>query len=278
MPRSPSRKAAPSQPGYGRHDVLLPRILTFLALLGEACTHTPPPEPLVAVASAPQLPPDPPKSRIPNPDTCEPLIVQLPETPTVSAVDVPIPPIFGGDTLAPLYESLAKLMRGRATDHVRIGMYGDSNLVQDYLTGYLRRQLQARFGDAGHGYVAPGRPWTWDGHMDVVHGVDSRAWTLYAISTHRVRGDAYGVSGIAAEAREPVGKAWVETAPETSPIGRTASRFGVFYLKRPGAGRLEVRLDGNVVSTLDGEGEQLGVEVASYLLELFREGCLLPRN
>src|SRR5439155_23313057 len=51
--------------------------------------------------------------------------------------------------LAHFYERIAELARGTANDHVRIGMYGDSNMTMDYITGEMRRTLQARFGDAG---------------------------------------------------------------------------------------------------------------------------------
>ena len=62
-------------------------------------------------------------------------------------------------------------------------MYGDSNLTADYLTGRLRRQLQARFGDGGHGYVALSRPWEWYSHNDVHHDGDWKKWKAVATST-----------------------------------------------------------------------------------------------
>ena len=55
--------------------------------------------------------------------------------------------------LAHFYERIAELARGTANDHVRIGMYGDSNMTMDYLSGEIRRVFQKRFGDGGHGFV-----------------------------------------------------------------------------------------------------------------------------
>ena len=55
----------------------------------------------------------------------------------------------------------AKLARGKATEHVRIAVYGNSNMTMDYMTGAMRRLLQSKFGDGGHGYVAMARPLAW---------------------------------------------------------------------------------------------------------------------
>ena len=49
-------------------------------------------------------------------------------------------------------------VRGKAKDHVRIAVYGDSNMTMDFITGSMRRLLQGKYGDGGHGYVAMGRP------------------------------------------------------------------------------------------------------------------------
>src|SRR5262249_27239268 len=104
----------------------------------------------------------------PTPIACEPLAVP-PLDAGKDPVGVPLPPIVDatGLVMGPFYERLARLARGRADDHVRIAVYGDSNLTMDWITGRMRRQLQARYGDAGHGFIALGRPWSHYKHMDV---------------------------------------------------------------------------------------------------------------
>src|SRR6185369_13701827 len=55
------------------------------------------------------------------------------------------------------YNSLERTFQGEWV--TRIVHYGDSHAAADILTGALRRQLQVSFGDAGPGFVLPGRPW-----------------------------------------------------------------------------------------------------------------------
>ncbi len=55
------------------------------------------------------------------------------------------------------YESLARAFQDEWV--TRIVHYGDSHVAADILTGALRRQLQLCFGEAGAGFVLPGRPW-----------------------------------------------------------------------------------------------------------------------
>jgi lysophospholipase L1-like esterase len=152
--------------------------------------------------------------------------------------------------LAHFHRRVAELARGTATDHVRIGMYGDSNMTMDYITGQMRRTLQARFGDAGHGYVALGRPWPWYLHQDVRHDVDLQKWRMFATSTHRASDGQYGFANIAAESSTPGARTWVQTAPDGSPIGKSVSHFEVYYLKGPARGSFDVKIDGKLERTI----------------------------
>lgn len=54
------------------------------------------------------------------------------------------------------YRALNELALGRRAQHVRIAWYGDSHTAADFLTGEVRRQLQARFGNGGPGFVRVG--------------------------------------------------------------------------------------------------------------------------
>jgi hypothetical protein len=163
--------------------------------------------------------------------------------------DVAVPAIVDPKgTLAPFYEKLAALARG-GKETVRIAMYGDSNLTADWLTARMRRTLQGRFGDAGHGFVALARPKGWYQHQDVRHGIMWSAFTPYAVSNDLVPDGHYGIANMAAEANGAGAEAWVGTA-KSGPIGTSASRFDFFFLKRPGGGIFDVVADGKVVKTV----------------------------
>jgi lysophospholipase L1-like esterase len=166
-------------------------------------------------------------------------------------IDVQPPPIVDPThVMAHFYDRLAGLARGTATDHVRIAVYGDSNMTGDFITGAMRRTLATRFGDAGHGYVALGRPWSWYVHQDVRHGVDPRTWRMFATSTNRTADGYYGFANIAAESSTAGAKSWVETADDAAPIGKTASDFDLFYLMRPNGGSFGVTIDGKADRTV----------------------------
>lgn len=150
--------------------------------------------------------------------------------------------------LTRFYRRWAEVARGRSKRALRIAVYGDSNLTLDGLTGLLRRAFQQRYGDAGHGFVALGKPWGWYRHHDVVHASYENMWKFYATTTAPAPDNQMGFGGIAAEALSPGAQTWVGTAAEPdAPIGKTASRFGVYFLKRPGGGPFDVRLDGKTV-------------------------------
>ena len=198
----------------------------------------------------------------PTATRCEPLSVELPEL-VREPFDLPVPKIEdpSGRALAPLFERLARLLRGRASDHVRFAMYGDSNMTKDFITGEMRRYLQSKYGDAGHGYLAAGRPWSWYKHMDIQHWIEPRGWKSYAVSTHAVVDHAYGFAGIAAESTSVRARIRMSTAPQGAPLGTRVSRVQVFYLKRPKGPAFDVIVDDEKVGTVETSNDQLDAGV-----------------
>lgn len=207
------------------------------------------------MAPGPELTPEP--SPAPTaPPVCPPLAVELPEL-IITEIDVPLPDIEDqADNLHPFYEKLARLLRGGAVDHLRLAYYGDSNMTMDWITGEMRRVLQAKYGDAGHGFVALGRPWPWYRHMDLQHDLRGGSWKSYAVSTARVRDHFYGYAGIAAQSLHQGAVTWVATAPADAPIGRTADKFKIYYLKHPNFGGFEIKVNGESRLVVDTAADQ----------------------
>lgn len=239
--------------------------------------HRPPPaKEEVAVASSTSA------SAAPKKPVCEPLKVELPEI-IHTEIDVEPPPIVDPEeTLAAFYQKLAKLLRGKAKDHVRIGVYGDSNMTMDYMTGEMRRLLQTKYGDAGHGFVAAGRPWGWYLHQDVRHDAYG-AWTAYDCSTDKASDAIYGFANIAMESKSMGAKSWIETASDKHPIGRSFSRFEVYALQRAGYGAaFDVKLDDKVIDTIETKGEKteaifrkFETEDGPHRIELVTKGAMV---
>jgi lysophospholipase L1-like esterase len=70
----------------------------------------------------------------------------------------------GGLPLAEFYAALHGLTDKSRKDHVRVLWLGDSHTAADYLTGAVRRKLEARFGTGGPGFVRLGAsPYRHDG-------------------------------------------------------------------------------------------------------------------
>lgn len=161
-----------------------------------------------------------------------------------------VPPIVdtSGAALDYFRDKLARLLRGQAKDHVRIAVYGDSNLTRDFTTGGMRRLLQGKY--AGHGFVALGRPWSHYKHLDVRHG-PRFGFASYAVTTQLHRGRRIRLLRHRrrehADGRQRAGG----HRGDDGPVGRRAGRAGVFYLKKPGYGRFSVKVDGEEVVNLD---------------------------
>jgi hypothetical protein len=160
-----------------------------------------------AAASEPAPLPKPVCSAIPpEAYALPPLDTKLVSVPTGAIVDE-------GKSMEPFYARLARLVRGKAKDHVRIAVYGDSNMTMDFITGAMRRTLQAKFGDGGHGFVALARPWAWYRHFDVKMDVQDAGWRKIATSTNQVSDGHYGFANIASESS--TGGAWARSMYST---------------------------------------------------------------
>jgi lysophospholipase L1-like esterase len=240
----------------------------LLSLLALGCSRPAVPLPVLpATPAPPSSAAQPPVIAAPEPppSPCAPLALLAPDIPA-EHLSEPVPPLLdpSGRAMHRFYQRLARVLRGTARDHVRIGYYGDSNMTLDLISGSMRRLVQGKFGDAGHGFVAVGRPWRHYQHRDVVHDLDQTAWEEYAISTRKLADRLYGFSGIAAQSTQKGAKAWLRTAPEASPIGRTASRLEVHYLRRPGAGTFSVLLDGKPLADIPTAHDALAAGVSRF--------------
>ena len=156
----------------------------------------------------------------------------------VLGLDLPVEDA-SGTALVAFHSALRRAAAGDG--QARVVVYGASHVAADVWTGTVRRALQARFGDAGHGFVLPVEPWRHYRHLDI--GIDSsaRRWeTLRA----RIGDDAPGLYGLAGVAvRTERAGAWGRLDTNT----RTASRFELWYLRQPGGGTVDIIVDGERV-------------------------------
>ncbi len=185
-------------------------------------------------------------------------------------VKTPVPAIEDPKgSLNALYEKLAALERGTADKPVRIAIYGDSNLTSDFMPGHLRRVLQARYGDAGHGYVALSRPWLSYRHEDVTMGGWWGAPFTYCSPTTNLCHDKhYGFANLASETGEMGMQVWAGTSKDPKGVvGKKVSHFELHYALRPGGGSFTVQIDKKDVQTISTKADAWGVTTASFDVE-----------
>jgi lysophospholipase L1-like esterase len=123
----------------------------------------------------------------------------------------------------------------------RVCHYGDSPITNDGITSTVRRKLQLRFGDAGHGFVLAARPWAWYQHAGVYHEAAS-SWNSDPMFISK--GDhLFGLGGASFTADSTSASASFGTA-EDGEVGRLVSTFDIYFLAQPGGGDFEIDIDG----------------------------------
>ncbi len=124
---------------------------------------------------------------------------------------------------------------------VRVVHIGDSHVAGDYMTGDVRRRLQARFGIGGPGLTLPGRPWPAHRHTELRFGTTG-PWKTIRMNRAEPEDGILGLTGVAQVSEHPGGVLWAESASGLP--GAVATHLEVAYVKQPGGGRLAIWIDG----------------------------------
>jgi lysophospholipase L1-like esterase len=151
----------------------------------------------------------------------------------------PTTPVFVDDSnnLDPFFAALWKLEQGQ-TGVITILHYGDSPTTADLITGDIRAQMQARFGDAGRGYTLVAKPWAWYGHRGVE--ISSSGWKIRT-GVGLIRDGIYGLGGAAFDGKPG---AWSRFRIADS----AQSAVEIEYLAHSGGGSFTVMADGNQIA------------------------------
>jgi lysophospholipase L1-like esterase len=174
-----------------------------------------------------------------------------PESAGTSAVVDPPLKDGKGHALDAFYRSLARTERKEAGAVTRILHYGDSVITSDLVSGTMRRRMQARFGDAGHGFILTANPWEWYFHNDVAHSA-SEGWSANRITGPWTNDGFYGLGGVSFHTAS-VASAWFGT-PGKGDYGRSVSRFDVYYLEQPQGGEVDLIVPGRAPELLSTRG------------------------
>jgi lysophospholipase L1-like esterase len=169
-------------------------------------------------------------------------------TPTV---DPPAHTLERPEALAHYFERLTRVDLGISGEIARAGHWGDSVLGIDGITFAIRRRLQSRFGDAGHGFHM----------MDRYHpsylqqGVGFEAgdgWLSCIIVQQCNQVDhRYGYGGLVS--RSSGGAASGFWTPNTG-FGQKVSRFEIWFGRHEAGGNLQIFVDGQVSAAFSTRG------------------------
>jgi lysophospholipase L1-like esterase len=207
----------------------------------------------------------------------------------------PVPvPIEGVDRLEYYYSKLTLTELGYPGAITRASHWGDSVIGGDGMTEMIRRRLQQRFGDAGHGFHTVGRYSRWYRHRGVRYE-ERRDWDTCLIIFKCEPDQRYGYGGVTSSSRGTGRSHWqtvlpqpalppsVTTRAKTEPslldasklipteleavktqpsavdeLGQRVSRFELWYQKRPDGGGFEIRVDGQVQRIIDSRAAEVG--------------------
>jgi lysophospholipase L1-like esterase len=156
-----------------------------------------------------------------------------------------------GAALDAFYGRLAKTIAKEPGAVTRILHYGDSLITSDLISGTMRRKMQARFGDAGHGFILIANPWEWYFHNDVSHG-SGDGWNANRITGPLASDGLYGLGGVTFHGLGGA-TAYFGTAVKGD-YGRNVSRFDLYYLEQPAGGDVELKVKGRAPETISTKG------------------------
>lgn len=139
----------------------------------------------------------------------------------------------------------------------RASHWGDSVLGGDGVTHAIRKRLQARFGDAGHGFMALGRYNLAYSHRGV-RFADRGGWRSCEIIFKCESDGHYGYAGVSTRSSGG-GTSRYRTAKEG--VGSNVSRFELWYAVHPEGGRFQIKVDDEVRRTFDTRAPSLGSAV-----------------
>ncbi len=166
-----------------------------------------------------------------------------------------------GKSMDALHRALARAQAGEG--QARLLFYGASHVAGDVFTGYIRRELQTRYGDAGHGFVLPVHPWRTYRHRDINIESDGKRWETQRIRVGDSDVERLGLAGIAMVSQRPGSFGTVHTAQEGE-YGHTAGFFELYYEKHPRGGDMDVFIDGRKARRISTRASKVSTGYATF--------------
>jgi lysophospholipase L1-like esterase len=171
------------------------------------------------------------------------------------AVDAPARALEHPEALTHYFEQLTRVDLGLRGAIARAGHWGDSVLGIDGITSAIRRRLQSRFGDAGHGFHMMDRyhPSYLQQGIGFNPGKD---WVSCIIVQQCNKADGrYGYGGLVSRSSGGAASAFWTTSEG---FGRSVSRFQIWFGRHEAGGNVQVFVDGELSAAFSTRGSGLG--------------------
>jgi lysophospholipase L1-like esterase len=152
-----------------------------------------------------------------------------------------------GDRLDPFYAALTRTDLRFSGAITRVSHWGDSVLGTDGITSAIRHRMQARFGDAGHGFHSLTRYDPSYRHKGIKFK-ERVEWTRCRVSHCKREDGRYGYGGIVVGSG--AGSESRLATAQKGAFGRSVSRFELWYLAKPDGGNIEISVDGEPAQTV----------------------------
>jgi len=160
------------------------------------------------------------------------------------------------------FDALAALDRGDRKKPVTIVHIGDGHIAADRFTSTLRGRLQARFGDAGRGLMAPGL-------FRVAEAEIARNGNWTTASSAATDAGPFGLAGVRLTGREG---ATLEVAMPRAPFDWAE----IMFASTPKTGKVRVEVDGKGdtvgTSTMEPTWQRIRIKAGGSQLKLRVEG------
>ena len=131
---------------------------------------------------------------------------------------------------------------------VHVLHYGDSPTTADLITADVRTQLQNHFGNAGVGFVLAARPWAWYNRRGVE--MTSSGWQPDVGGQSAVKDGLFGLGAVSFRGAPNSVAQW-----KLRDHAHTSVEIAYLMEAPPAGGEFSVEADGNVLGTIQTEGD-----------------------
>lgn len=180
--------------------------------------------------------------------------------------------LFSAGALDAFFAGLRKAQRKDKDGRVLITQFGDSHTAGDNVTQRMRKTLQARFGNAGRGFLLAGKPMRHYYQQGARYG-SYGPWVCQR-SGRRKAEEPFGYAGVRVRTNRVNAQAWVGTCDKCK--NRQVSRFEIFFGRTAHNGRLAYRVDSGhwryLDTRLDARKHRKDKSVSGYKVIKVKEG------